>query len=547
MVQAQQLTMPGVIYIKLANDGQYTIKDRRLTVPESMAPGIRALSAYGWWSRVHTLPAERLQELRYTAEKNLKRKLFDPASEFHFHLYHPAHLDMVMEMAASMHGIDKVLRIPVPVNAQAPDYTGNQQYVHGTTAGINADSVYLVYNNRGGGIKVCDIEYDYNHTHADLPLVTLLGDPIANPFPDDHHGTAVLGEIASLNNGEGTTGIAADCQLFFAAACTMPDTLYDLSAPILTATATFSPGDILLLEQQINGPNVDTGTHTTQKGLVPVEWFEPFYNAILTATGNGIIVVEAAGNGQENLDAPAYSTGNGGHYPFLPGNNSGAIIIGAGGAGFQNGGQAVRSRMWYSNYGSRLDVQGNGERVATTGYGDSYATEGYNKYYTLGFGGTSSASPIVTGAVALLQSVYKSKSGGAVLTPMQVRSLLVSEGKPQTDGVYPAATYPIGPLPNVYASIRKAISTLSAGTIKSSAGISVYPNPAKGSFTITVPGNNGANVRISNAVGSVVGTYTLDKTSNGRLSVDMADKATGIYLIQVTNNTGTEVVRMVLE
>ena len=56
-----------------------------------------------------------------------------------------------------------------------------------------------------------------------------------------------------------------------------------------------------------------------------MEWYEPWYNIIVTCIGNGVTVVECAGNGREDLDDPIYSTGNGGHWPFLPENNSGVI------------------------------------------------------------------------------------------------------------------------------------------------------------------------------------------------------------------------------
>ena len=57
------------------------------------------------------------------------------------------------------------------------------------------------------------------------------------------------------------------------------------------------------------------------------EWVPAIYDAIVTATSAGIVVVEAAGNGRENLDGAAYGA------TFPAGRpDSGAIIVGAGGA-----------------------------------------------------------------------------------------------------------------------------------------------------------------------------------------------------------------------
>ena len=58
---------------------------------------------------------------------------------------------------------------------------------------------------------------------------------------------------------------------------------------------------------------------------MPVEYLAAVYDAIKLATQSGIIVVEAAGNGGVDLDAPAYGA------PFPDGKaDSGAIIVGAG-------------------------------------------------------------------------------------------------------------------------------------------------------------------------------------------------------------------------
>src|SRR5690606_18534448 len=180
--------------------------------------------------------------------------------------------------------------------------------------------------------------------------------------------------------------------------------------------------------------------------------FPPWHNAVVTAVGNGMVVVMAAGNGGQNLDAPIFSTGNGGHWPFLPENDSGAIIVGAGVAGPGFGVGTPRARLSFSTYGSRVNLQGWGQSVWTTGYGGAYDDEGPSLYFTSSFSGTSSASPIVAGACALVQSVYKARNDGATLTSRQMRDLLVSTGLPQQDGSFPASQN-IGPLPNVAAAV----------------------------------------------------------------------------------------------
>jgi subtilisin family serine protease len=106
-----------------------------------------------------------------------------------------------------------------------------------------------------------------------------------------------------------------------------------------------------------------------------------------------------------------------------------------------------RSRIWFSNYGRIVNVHGWGWHVTTCGYGDAQGGA-ENRWYTHRFSGTSSASPIVTGAAAVLQGIAKA-TNGAPLTPAKVRSILMSSGTPQVAGPGVPLSQRIGPLPNL--------------------------------------------------------------------------------------------------
>src|SRR5262249_33716082 len=151
---------------------------------------------------------------------------------------------------------------------------------------------------------------------------------------------------------------------------------WDIGAAISRALTRLSAGDVILIEQQMAGPNYTGDPPETQFGLIPIEWWRPWYDAIRTAAANNVIVVEAGGNGEQNLDSSVYNVGNAGHYPFQAAHDSGAIIVGAG--SHVGGSDVDRSRLWFSNYGSTLDLQGWGEDVYTLGYGDLYSSEGIN-------------------------------------------------------------------------------------------------------------------------------------------------------------------------
>jgi len=444
---------PSVIVVKFrdglsirAENG--TLTDRGTRSLAGAAEAL-ALTADAYWQRSHSLPEEQLEGLRQTAQTNSGREVAD--LNLQFNLYLPPDADPeatvdalnaldVVELAQPM---PRAMPLPLPL---PPDFQPEQVYEDPATDGIGAEILWPLGGGTGGNVAVCDIEYSWNAAHQDLPVVTLLGGAPEDPFSDDNHGTAVIGEVASINNGWGTSGIAYDCTMFFAGA--KVGGTYDVGAAIITALGTLVPGDVILIEQQIAGPNYPGGD--TQFGLVPVEWNEDYYNAIVLAVGVGVVVVEAAGNGSQNLDAPEY---NAGHAPFLLANDSGAIIVGAGASPGSSEGD--RSRLDFSNYGATVDLQGWGHNVTTTGYGGRYSAEGQNLWYTGGFSGTSSASPIVTGACALLQSVYFVETG-SYLSPTAVRDFLVATGSPQLDGDFPATQH-IGPRPNVPIALAAAL------------------------------------------------------------------------------------------
>ena len=402
----------------------------------------------GQWDPAYSPDESRLEQLRQTAQKNLGRAVADLRTQFIFRLPSGADAATTIDMLNALDIVEIALPLPEPVPLPLPpSYQSNQGYLNAATAGVDALGMWANYGANGAGVRIADLEYSWNLNHQDLGTVTLLGPAPVDPFSDDNHGTAVLGEFGALSNGWGVTGIAYGVTKHVVATNTSAG--WNIGAAITTALGTLSAGDVILIEQQYAGPNYTGSPPGTQVGLIPVEWYLPWYNAIVTAVGNNVVVVEAAGNGSQNLDDAIYSTGNGGHWPFLPANDSGAIIVGAGAS--PGGSDVDRSRLYFSNYGSTVDLQGWGENVYTTGYGGLYGAEGANLYYTASFSGTSSASPIVAGSCVLLQSMYKALHPGSILTPATIKNNLRSTGSPQQSGAYPASQN-IGPRPNVTAA-----------------------------------------------------------------------------------------------
>ncbi|MCI0365762.1 MAG: S8 family serine peptidase [Phycisphaerales bacterium] len=427
-------------------DGRLSDQGTGALAPAPVSAALSAVAA-GRWIRSHQLDEQRLDQLRQSAQANLGRAVADLNLDFRLVLPPGVDAAATIDMFNALECVELALPVPKPCPPPEfptpPDFQPNQVYLNAAPDGVDALGTWRSCLLAGEGITIIDAEYEWNLNHQDLPPVALVGaDPVPPGF-GTNHGTAVLGILGSKNNNWGTTGIAHGAQLKVVATNTAAG--YNVANAITAAAAVLQPGDILLIEQQVNGVG-PTGNY------VPVEWYVPNYNAIVAAVGNGIIVIEAAGNGSQNLDSGLYSTGNNGHWPFLPQNDSGAIIVGAGAAPKPLGSDVDRSRLPYSTYGSTVDLQGWGEDIWTTGFGNAYSAEGPNYWYTFNFGGTSGAAAMVAAAAALVQAVHKSDSG-FVLTPTQMRDTLALFGSPQQDGSFPV-TQNIGSRPNVTAVLN---------------------------------------------------------------------------------------------
>lgn len=352
------------------------------------------------------------------------------------------------------------------------DYTSRQGYLNAAPGGIDARYAWTLSGGRGRGVRICDVEGGWNFAHEDLRQNQ--GGVVGTNSTNSgwlNHGTAVVGEIGGDRNSFGITGICADAHVrgvsIFGGVGS--------GGAIRRAANLLRSGDIILIELHRPGPNA---TGVGQKGYIPMEWWPDDYAAIRYAVNRGICVVEAAGNGGEDLDAAIYDTPAAGfptdwRNPFRRGRrDSGAVLVGAGAPPSGNHGPD-RSRLGFSNYGSAVDVQGWGREVVTTGYGDLQGGANSNLHYTRRFSGTSSASPIIVGALGCVQGVLRARRR-PLLSPARARDLLRTTGSPQQDGPNGPRTQRIGRRPNLRQLIQAAL--------RNREWIGVQ-------FTGTVPGN----------------------------------------------------------
>ncbi len=394
------------------------------------------------WRRTDDPSEEQMDTWRQIAQRNLRRTLPDLNLQFLLDVPPEANPGAVCDALNQLDVVEMAQPVPRPVAPPSVgNFQGNQGYLNASPTGINALNVWSIYGTRGEGVGCVDVEYVFNASHRDLPPVRIVGPPPTDPGYGADHATAVLGILGGRPDGAGITGIASGAEFHFSGANI--GATYDVGAAILRSLPGMRPGDVILIEQQTLGPQGN-------EAYVPVEWYKPWYDRIVLAVGLGMVVVEAGGNGFQNLDDPIYSVGNGGHWPFLFANDSGAILVGAGSV-------RDRSRLDFSSYGSTFDLQGWGETVWATGYGDAFSAGGTNLFYTRAFSGTSSASAVVAGAAVLVQAAFKARTGQA-LSPGELRQLLRATGSPQAV-ISGQPVKPIGPLPNAFAAIGASLGT----------------------------------------------------------------------------------------
>ncbi len=291
------------------------------------------------------------------------------------------------------------------VNAADDVRSPNQGYLDPAPDGIDAEFAWTVAGGDGAGQRVIDLEQGWTLDHEDLVAhggSLLFGTLVNTSRP---HGTAVLGEMCAVDNTVGCVGIVpnvagVDVVSHSGSTANVPDA-------ILAALGTLDFGNVLLLEVQTVMPDPFGA---------PVEIRDDCFEAIRLATALGIIVVEAGGNGANDLDA---FTNGGGLQILNPASadfrDSGAIIVGAASSA------APHTRRASSSFGARVDCYAWGENVDTTSSTTvmPFSTTLYNP----GFNGTSSASPIIAGAALAVQGALEAALGSR-LSPAQMRDVL---------------------------------------------------------------------------------------------------------------------------
>jgi len=388
-----------------------------------------------------------------------------------------------------------------------------QGYLREASGGI--DAVFAWPSGEGDPVQFIDIEGGWQLDHEDLPTAPPIRLLSGLNSESPAHGTSVLGQVASVDNTRGCIGVAPHVT-----ANVIGDNRvsgFSHAAAILDAVTRLSFGDVLLSEIQV--------TVSGAFGL-PVEVHQAEFDAIRLATALGIVCIEPAGNGANDLDTYSHPTRgvflNRGLATFR---DSGAIMVGS------SSSAVPHRRFPTSSFGTRIDCYAWGENITTLNADGGAA----RNLYTNSFGMTSGASPIIAGAAVLLQSISQNQFRFR-LSPAQLRRILSnSDPAINTLSAAPAADR-IGVMPNLAAIIRSMMNVAPDFYVRDFAGDTGDRHPF-GSFS------SSPDIIVLNAEErDPQGTYGSRSGTEDRndLSVDPINTDTDHFIYVRVSNRGGE-------
>ncbi|MFM9023918.1 MAG: S8 family serine peptidase, partial [Planctomycetaceae bacterium] len=395
------------------------------------------------------------------------------------------------------------------------------------TSGQDANVVTAWDAARGAGVVIGIVDDGLQYTHPDLSPAYRADlsydfnddDSDAAPGAGDDHGTAVAGVAAARgNNGIGVSGTAPS-----ASVAGIRLTAGFTSDQEEAAGLTHEPQAIAVYSNSW-GPS-DDGTTLEAPGPLTLA---AFANAVQTGRGGkGSIYVWAAGNGLDTNDNSNYDGYANSRY---------TIAVTA----VDNRGK----QSWYAEPGANIlvaapssgDSSGTDVGVVTT---DRTGVDGYNisasespgnlsdRSYTNDFSGTSSATPVVSGVVALMLEANPN------LGWRDVQHVLAGSAR-RNDAADPGWTQNgAGKWVNHKYGFGVVDAAAAVSLAKTWTNVGAEVSAGSGTITVgqTIPDNNAAGITSSFTLGadirmeSVEVVFSAAHTSRGHLQVVLTSPA----------------------
>jgi subtilisin family serine protease len=265
---------------------------------------------------------------------------------------------------------------------------------------IRADEAW--YIARGSNQVIAVVDSGVDNGHPDLAEKIIMGKDFVDGdmVPTDYngHGTHVAGiAAATTDNGEGVAGVAWGSKVlavrvldwrgnaaYYNALADGISYAVESGVSIINVSAGFtrepqSAGLACYLKEQLG--IIPQGT-CQQEVIAAINYI---CQVVETATNKGIMIVAASGN-KGNLKEKSY-----------PAACPTAIAVGAT--------TSSDTRAWFSHYGPWVDIAAPGEGILSTFPTSEYLIDSFDRDYHIA-DGTSSASPMIAGAAAVVWSRF---------------------------------------------------------------------------------------------------------------------------------------------
>ncbi|MCR4891397.1 MAG: S8 family serine peptidase [Lachnospiraceae bacterium] len=355
-----------------------------------------------------------------------------------------------------------------------PNFTGTvKQWQHHTIGTISANEL-----SNGEGVTVAVLDTGVNTSQYDLSGNRIVAKSILGDDGEDTqgHGTHVTGIIAAnWNNGEGGFGLAPKVNI---ESIKITDASSILTSNIIRGIKQAIADEVNVISMSLGGTSFSQATQL----------------AVNEAANKGITIVAAAGNGVRKDNSNV-----GTDTPNYPAACNNVISV----AAYDSAG----SLATFSNYGSTVDIAAPGTNIWSTYITPSNSSgikpsnsakyEGSENHYYSQLSGTSQATPIVAGTIALMYAanpIFLEKQD--METTAAISDLLIDN----TDG----KTYA-----NAYGSVAGGVDALKAVTAAKAYSDShnyslVDPNGFYGSYQTGYIGwNKSLKLKIGDKTGNV--------------------------------------------
>jgi subtilisin family serine protease len=310
----------------------------------------------------------------------------------------------------------------------------------------------------------------------------------AYPTDDHGHGTNVTGiAVATGNNGIGYAGVDWSCKIL----------------PLKALDSNNSGFNSNFIESIYYA--VNNGAKIISISIGSSSFSTAYETAINVAYNNNVVVVACMMNFNNGVS----------YYPAAFQNT---IAVGSTDPDDERSSPFFWSPTSGSNFGQHLDVVAPGNYI----YGLNHNSDtNYNSYW----GGTSQATPLVSGICSLMLSINPN------LTVDQIKAILRSTAEDQVGGSRDLIGwdffYGAGRV-NAYAALQETMNTLSLDSVDNT--IRIFPNPVSDNIVLSSSTRVYTSYKIVSLSGQIV---MQDKIVNG--SINCSALKAGLYILQITD------------